>query len=92
MNMDDQYEQMGLFQKVLIDFNQRLRVSMIELRDRHEAIAGMWQDNMRREYDRHWTPLEEEMNHYIGSEGPGYVEFLSLKHQALHRYLFGEGF
>jgi len=29
------------------------------------------------------------MDHYIGSEGPDYEEFLTLKSEAIRRYLFG---
>jgi len=89
MSMDEQFEQMQYFQNALIKFNEQLSNSMRDLESRHEQVSPHWQDAMRREYDSQWTPLDETMKHYLRSEGPGYVEFLTIKVHALGRYLNG---
>jgi len=89
MSMDDQYYSMMNFRQSLASFNEALLGSVRDLKRQHESVAPHWQDEWRKEYDAIWTPFEENMDHYIGSEGPNYEEFLSLKSEALRRYLFG---
>ncbi|MBA3531143.1 MAG: hypothetical protein H0T73_04390 [Ardenticatenales bacterium] len=88
-NMDDQYREMGYFREALINFNTRLKSSMQEMEQHHEAVSPHWQDEMRRHYDAQWQPLHDVMGNYIMREGPNYVEFLSIKLYALERYLRG---
>lgn len=92
MSMDEQYEQMTAFRNALIDFNERLRGSVEDLRRHDEAVSPHWQDQMRREYDVQWQPLDAAMKGYVEREGPGFVEFLSIKLRALERYLHGGGY
>jgi uncharacterized protein YukE len=90
--MDEQFDQMRAFRDALIDFNERLRGSVEDLRRHHEAVSPIWQDQMRREYDIQWEPLDSAMKGYVEREGPGFVEFLSIKLHALERYLRGGGY
>jgi uncharacterized protein YukE len=89
MSMDEQYAQMQNFQRALIAFNEHLRASLAELQTQHDNVSPHWQDEMRKHYDSVWGPFQETMKHYVASEGPGYVEFLSIKLHALGRYLQG---
>lgn len=89
MSMDEQYAQMQHFQKQLIVFNEELRSSLTELQSQHDKVSPYWQDEMRKHYDAIWEPFLEMMKHYSATEGPGYVEFLSIKLYALRRYLQG---
>lgn len=89
MSMDDQYREMVNFRQSLIEFNMRLKDSMRDLQERHDYVSPHWQDEMRRHYDAQWTPLRETINHYNAVEGRSYVDFLSIKLNALERYLRG---
>jgi len=89
MSMDEQYTQMQYFQRALINFNEHLHASLAELQAQHDNVSPHWQDEMRRHYDAVWEPFQETMKHYAASEGPGYVEFLTIKLHALGRYLQG---
>lgn len=88
-NMNDQFEQMGYFCDALIRFNEQLQASMRELETHHEQVSPHWQDDMRKDYDRQWQPLTEMMQRYLRRESRNYVEFLTIKHHALGRYLYG---
>lgn len=89
MSMDDQYREMVNFRKALTEFNMRLGASMRDLQERHDNVSPHWQDEMRRHYDAQWKPLHETMSFYVAVEGRSYVEFLSVKLNALERYLCG---
>lgn len=88
-SMNDQFEQMGLFQDALIRFNDQLRGSMRELERRHDHVSPHWQDDMRKEYDRQWEPLSNIMKRYLNRESQAYVEFLHIKLRSLRIYLNG---
>ncbi|MBK9926325.1 MAG: hypothetical protein IPP66_13675 [Anaerolineales bacterium] len=89
MSMDEQYAQMQNFQRALIGFNENLSASLSELQAQHDNVSPHWQDEMRKHYDSVWGPFQETMKHYVASEGPGFVEFLTIKLHALGRYLQG---
>ncbi len=89
MSMDEVFDQMKYFHETLVEFNGNLRASMEDLTQHHNYVAPHWQDEMRREYDREWHPLEELMHNYTEREGPCYVRFLEAKLDNLYRYLYG---
>lgn len=89
MTMDEQHCEMKLFLDDFIEFNTRLRSALNELRQRHEYLSPIWQDEMRRHYDAQWQPFYETISHYDQVEGKSYVEFLAIKLHALERYLRG---
>ena len=87
-NMNDQFEQMGYFRDALIRFNENLKASMRDLGKHHEDVSPHWQgDDMWKEYQSQWQPLDESMQRYLKKESIDYVEFLSIKQHALGRYL-----
>ncbi len=87
--MDEIYERATVLENELEKFNDQLRGGFEDLRRSHDAVAPLWQDEMRREYDRTWMPLEESMDAYIKQVGPRYVEFLLERLQHLKAYLHG---
>ena len=89
MSMNEQFEQMQIFERSLRGFNEQLKMSLLELQAQHDAVSPHWQDDMRKHYDSVWVPFQTTMKHYVASEGPGYVEFLNIKIHTLRRYLYG---
>ncbi len=88
--MNEQLDHLLRFRDQLIRFNMALRRSMHDLQKSHDHVSPMWRDDMRKAYDRQWEPLLEMLQHYDKSDGPRYVEFLSIKINALERYLSGK--
>ncbi len=89
MSMDEVERTMICFTEQLNKFNEILLQSISDLRDHHDAVSPLWQDEMRRKYDDKWLPLEESMDQYIDTVGPHYVEVLITKIQYLREYLHG---
>ena len=89
MSMDDQYHQMQRFQKELERFNEELATSMRDIEEKHDMVSGLWQDEMRKDYDREWKPLKERMDAYLKLEGHRFVDFIKQKIRFLERYLYG---
>lgn len=88
-NMDDQFRHMDIFYRELVEFNQNLVTSWSDTKKHHESVNPYWKDEMRKEYDATWEPLEETMKHYLEVETGKYTRFLESKLQALRRYLYG---
>ena len=89
MSMDDVMLTTRAFEEQLELFNERLMQSMAELLEHHAVVSPLWQDEMRREYDVKWLPLEESMKRYESIIGPAYVEVLLTKLRHLRGYLHG---
>ena len=89
MSMDEVMLTISEFEKQLELFNERLMQSMAELQQHHAVVSPLWQDEMRREYDVKWLPLEETMERYETLVGPSYVEVLLIKIRHLRGYLHG---
>ena len=86
--MDEAYEHLVQFRNALAAFHERLLGSQRELERRREALA-LWQDAGRRWHDERWLPHEEGILHFLGREGPEYLEFLDAKIHSLKEYLDG---
>lgn len=89
MGMDDVFEAMCNFEKDLENFNENLKRSFIDLKNNHEAVLPLWDDTMKKDYDRKWIPLEEKIEEYLAKEGESYVEILIEKIEAIKGYLYG---
>ena len=89
MSMDDVMQTMRAFEEQLEMFNERLCQSISELQEHHDAVSPLWQDEMRKEYNVKWLPLEEAMESYRTIIGPAYVEVLLTKIRHLRGYLYG---
>ena len=89
MSMDEVMLTMRAFEEQLELFNERLTQSMAQLQEHHSAVSPLWQDEMRREYDVKWLPLEDAIKRYETVVGPSYVEVLLTKLRHLRGYLYG---
>ncbi|MBP0013399.1 MAG: hypothetical protein J7525_09825 [Roseofilum sp. SID3] len=78
---------MRIFYSELNRFNDNLRSSMNDLQKNHDRVSPLWQDDMRKEYDRQWQEFDEMMKNYLQREAPAYSQFLDQKLQDLARYL-----
>ena len=87
MSMDNQYTEMKQFHNALATFNEHLSHSMRDLTRQHEQVSPLWQDEMRRTYDRHWNPLDQTMRRYLRKQGPAYLAFLRKKLRYMEEYL-----
>ncbi len=54
-------------------------------------VSPLWDDAMRRDYDRRWIPLADEMQEYNRQIGPQSVDFLIQRLYHLNSYLHGHG-
>jgi len=89
MSMDDVLVVLDNFKQELEVFNDNLKLSFEELEKQHDHVAPLWQDEMQKEYDGKWQPLQEKMDQYLKAGGQGYVEGLIQKIEAAKRYLHG---
>lgn len=90
MSMDDQYEQLRRFSSRLAHANSALHAASQNLARAHERVDHDWQDALRREYDRLYSPLGDRVTRYLHHDAPAYEQFLREKIQALNRYLYGD--
>ncbi len=91
MSMDDVYIRAQELSRSLEQFNHDLKGAMAEVDRSHERVSPLWDDAMRRDYDRKWIPLEEEMKEYNRQVGPQYMNFLIQRLYHLNSYLHGHG-
>ena len=91
MSMDDVEVRVRAVEEGLTNFNDALRVAFDEVMHSHGNVSPLWDDEMRREYDLKWKPLEDNMHEYVERIGPNYVEFVIARLQHLQNYLHGHG-
>jgi hypothetical protein len=89
MSMDDVYIRAQELSSGLAEFNDDLRAKMDEVDRSHAHVSPLWDDSMRRDYDRKWIPLQDEMKRYNQQIGPQYVNFLIDRLRHLKSYLHG---
>lgn len=87
--MDDVYERCQVLEKELEQFNTSLNNSFEAVQRSHTKVSPLWDDSMRREYDRTWKPLEDAMIDYNRRTGPQYVQLLLERLRYLRSYLHG---
>lgn len=90
MSLDETHEALSAFRLELERFNDLLRVSQAELRERHEEIDALWQDNLRRNYDIAIGELERNVSDYDSCRSEMFEEFIQRKLNQLQRYLHGD--
>lgn len=88
-SMDDVFERMQRFARVLGEFQDALAASLNDLDRHHAAVAPLWRDERRRAYDAEYAPLHAFLVRYARELGPAYLEFLDEKLRALDQYLHG---
>jgi hypothetical protein len=87
--MDHVFERAQVLERELQNFNQRLGNAFDQLEQSHARVSPLWDDSMRREYDKSWKPLNDAMHDYIKRTGPRYVEVLIERLRHLKSYLHG---
>jgi hypothetical protein len=87
--MDEVRDRMAQFEAELSGFQESLRSSIQDLHQHHDRVSPLWQDEMRRDYDARWLPLEEAMDEYIRRIGPEQVETMLTKLRHLEGFLRG---
>jgi hypothetical protein len=88
--IEETYYSMLNFRQLLIQFNDSLRSSVMDLEKQHDNVSPLWQDQWRKDYDMIWLPFQDTMQRYLSTGGPNYIEFLNFKSEAMRRYLFGD--
>ena len=91
MSMDDVYENLKSLEQGLEQFNEHLRNHFAEVMQAHDHLQPEWDDEMRREYDITWQPMQDSMEEYIHQIGPNYVGYLVQQLHHLRAYLYGHG-
>ena len=89
MSMDEVCARLQVLQAEMEQFNGKLRASIMELNNLNDRVNPLWQDTMRRDYDKRWIPLKESMDQYSANIGPNYVETLQQRLQEIMEYLYG---
>jgi hypothetical protein len=89
MSLDHTYDALRRFSKELELFNEVLQGSYAELSRCHEAVDGLWRDEMRRTYDRAVEDLERRLDAYLSGESERFEEFIRLKLVQLDAFLHG---
>ena len=87
--MDDQYEQLQLFYREIITFNQMLRASMRDMAQCHDVVDGLWRDEFRKQYDAEWDSYKQTIQRYVERGSFSYEQFLTEQVRDLENYLFG---
>jgi hypothetical protein len=88
--LDDVFEQMQIFDRALLEFNEALRLSVADLRKSDEEISALWQDEASARYRRVYEPLAESLDRYLRTDAPRFEGFLQAKVRQLGIYLHGQ--
>ena len=88
-SLDEVYEQMRVFQRVLTDFNAEIRTSSEALAKAHETVCGLWQDEAGLRYRQAYEPLAHSLDRYLHANAPRFEKFLDAKVHKLEQYLHG---
>ena len=89
MSMNEVYNHMGGFCKELQGFNEQLRRGYQQVKQHHEQVNPLWQDDMRRDYDRKYNDLDAKLGVYIGRTGEEYQKEMNRRLDRVGRYLHG---
>jgi len=89
MSLDDTFHALAQFGRELEAFDMTLRTSYHELRERHDAVDGIWRDETRRMYDRAMAEIESRLGQYLAGESERYEDFIRQKLRQLDAFLHG---
>lgn len=89
MSLDYTLDALVHFSRQLESVNETLRSSHRELRERHDAVDGLWRDAARATYDRAMEELDGRVGAYLGGESERFEIFLREKIRQLDAYLQG---
>jgi hypothetical protein len=86
-SLDEVYEQMRVFQRTLMEFNDEIRASTAALSKAHENVCGVWQDEAGLRYRAAYEPLAHSLDNYLRANAPRFEKFMESKVGQLERYL-----
>ena len=86
-SLDDTFERLRFFYTALAEFDEALRVSLDDIKDRHGTIDALWQDNASRAYRAVYEPLVAVTDRYVVHEASRFEEYISQKIHELDDYL-----
>jgi hypothetical protein len=73
------------------ELHERVRASFEELGRRHARVDPLWQDTMRKDYDKQWSELEATMDRFVHHVAPSLEEKLEQTRREVERFLYGQG-
>jgi len=88
-SLDDVFEQMRLFRKALLEFNEEVRGSAAGLAKAHDEVGGLGRDEAASRYRQAYEPLAQSLDTYLRDGAPRFERFLENKIGQLERYLNG---
>jgi len=88
-SLDDVYDQMRLFQRALLEFNEEIRTSAQALAKSHDDLCGLWRDQAALHYRQLYEPLADSLHQYLQGDAPRFERFMENKVRQLERYLNG---
>jgi predicted metal-dependent hydrolase len=88
-SLDEVYEQIRVFQRTLVEFNDEIRTSTSALAKSHETVCALWQDEAALRYRQAYEPLARSLDEYLRTSAPRFEGFLEIKLRQLERYLQG---
>jgi uncharacterized protein YukE len=89
ISLDDVYEQMRLFERALVEFNQEIHASTAALEESHQEVYALWRDEAAQRYLQTYEPLAKSLEDYLRGSAPRFERFLENKLGHLERYLHG---
>ena len=89
ISLDDVYEQMRLFERALVEFNQEIHASTAALEESHQEVYALWRDEAAQRYLQTYEPLAKSLEDYLRGSAPRFERFLENKLGHLGRYLHG---
>jgi hypothetical protein len=88
--LDDVFEQMQIFERALVEFNEALRLSAQDMRKSDEEIRALWLDKAAVQYRRIYEPLANSLDLYLRIDVPRFEAFLQAKVRQLDIFLHGQ--
>jgi hypothetical protein len=88
-SLDEVFEQLRLFQRALLEFNQEVGTSAAALAKSHDELTGLWRDEAALRYQQAYEPLAHSLDDYLRAGAPRFEHFLDNKVRQLERYLHG---
>lgn len=88
-SLDETYEAIAHYSRALAEFNDALRVSVLDLDEKHEVVQGLWADSAARAYAQIYEPMRQHLEKYLAHEAPRLETFIETKVRVLDAYLNG---
>lgn len=87
MSLDDTMVALRFFAAEIGELTETLAASIGALRNHHEQLRAVWNDDFARQYQRRWDSFEHHLDGYLRRDAHRYRAFLESRMAALGRYL-----